>query len=122
MTYRLSTKSFNNLKGVKPQLVSVVLRAIEITTQDFTVIEGLRTLERQKMLVAQGKSQTLKSKHLTGDAVDLGAWVDGQISWDAKHYDAIKEAMFKAAEEKGVKLVWGGVWSFKDLVHFQLDK
>lgn len=106
----LSSKSKNTLVGVKTPLVSVVNRAIEITAVDFRVLEGVRTLARQKQLVASGASKTLDSKHLTGDAVDLGALVGGQISWDWPLYYKIAEAMRDAANELGVTLVWGGVW------------
>ena len=71
MTYRLSQRSMQNLSGVHPDLVAVVKRAIEITEQDFSVIEGIRNIDRQRKLVAQGKSQTMNSRHLTGHAVDL---------------------------------------------------
>jgi len=73
MAFKLSQRSLDRLDGVKPQLVELVKRAIEITTIDFGVIEGLRSEERQKELVAKGASKTMKSKHLDGNAVDLMA-------------------------------------------------
>ena len=79
MTFKLGPRSVARLKGVHPDLVKVVERAIQLTPVDFTVLEGLRSLERQKALVAAGASQTLKSRHLDGHAVDLGAWVDEQV-------------------------------------------
>lgn len=110
-----------NLGGVKNDLVAVVKRAIEITEVDFTVLEGLRTVERQKQLVANGASTTMNSRHLDGHAVDLGAWVDGTISWHWPHYYKIADAMKKAADELGVELEWGGDWkTFMDGPHFQL--
>ena len=118
-----------NLKGVHPDLVKVVERAIEITKQDFLVLEGLRTLARQKQLVKEGKSKTLNSRHLTGHAVDLGAWEGGEVDWSPRLYTEIKEAMYQAARELGTPLRWGGDWdgdgdlkdqTFIDLVHFEL--
>lgn len=121
MAFSLGTKSIAKLNGVHPDLVKVVKHAIEITDIDFTVLEGRRTMKRQKELVAAGKSQTMKSRHLTGHAVDLGAWIGGTVSWDGKYYQKIANAMERAAEEVGVKIEWGGNWkTFHDGPHFQL--
>ena len=102
-------------------MLCVVVRAIEITEIDFCVIEGVRSRERQAKLVASGASRTLKSRHLTGHAVDLAAWVDGGIRWDWPLYDKIGAAMKQASEEMGIQITWGGNWKkFKDGPHFQL--
>lgn len=113
--YKLSERSLNKLTGVKPSLVSVVKRAIQLSKVDFGVSEGLRSLETQKKYVAQGKSQTMNSKHLTGDAVDLIAYVDGAVSWELNLYDDIADAMQKAAKELGVALKWGAAWNVPDI-------
>ena len=118
--FKLSNKSLDRLKGVNPDLVKVVKRAIELTEVDFSVGEGLRTIERQKELVAKGASQTMKSRHLTGHAVDLYAFVDGSVSWEWKYYSKISESVMKAAKELGVDVEWGGNWKMKDGPHFQL--
>lgn len=121
--FKLSQRSKDRLKGVHPDLVKVVEHAIEITTVDFAVIEGLRTPERQKVLKEAGASQTLNSRHITGHAVDLGAWVDGEVRWDWPLYHQIAKAMNEAASTLGIKIVWGGSWSrFKDGPHFELDR
>ena len=121
--FRLSTRSISRLKGVHPDLVKVVNRAIEISTVDFAVLEGLRTAERQQQLVKAGASLTLKSRHLTGHAIDLGAMVDGKIRWDWPLYHKIAEAMKDAARELKIAIVWGGDWRmFKDGPHFELDR
>lgn len=121
MAFKLGQRSKDRLKGVDERLVKVVERAIELTEIDFTVLEGLRTPERQKQLVADGFSKTLKSKHLTGNAVDLGALVNGTISWDKQHYHTIAKAMKKSAEELKVNIRWGGDFkSFFDGPHFEL--
>ena len=103
------------MKGVDPKLVKVVLRAIEITEVDFGVVCGLRTVAEQKALVAKGASQTMKSKHIEGKAVDLMAYIDGRASWELNLYDNIADAMRKAAIEQGVKIRWGGAWQVGDI-------
>ena len=121
--YRLGQRSLDRLKGVHPDLVKVVKRAIEITTVDFTVLEGLRTPERQKVLYESGASTTLNSRHITGHAVDLGAWVDDQVDWSWPLYSKIASAMKLAASELNVPITWGGDWkSFKDGPHFELQR
>lgn len=122
MSYRLGNQSKKRLEGVHPDMVAVVERAIELTKIDFTVLEGLRTLERQKTLVARGASTTLNSRHITGHAVDLGAYVDGEVRWDWPLYHKIAEAMKQAALELKVDMDWGGDWkSFPDGPHYQLS-
>ena len=121
--FSLGPRSRQRLKGVHPDLVKVVERAIQITEVDFTVLEGLRSPERQKALVEAGASQTLNSRHLTGHAVDLGAWVGDEVRWDWPLYHKIAAAMKEAARLEGVKIVWGGDWrTFKDGPHFELDR
>lgn len=120
-SFQLSERSKRRLQGVHPDLVKVVERAIQITDTDFTVLEGLRTKARQAQLVASGASQTMNSRHITGHAIDLGAYVAGQVRWDWPLYNKIAETMKKAAAEVGVPIEWGGDWtSFKDGPHFQL--
>jgi peptidoglycan L-alanyl-D-glutamate endopeptidase CwlK len=121
--FKLGRRSVERLQGVHPDLVKVVERAIEMSPVDFTVLEGLRSPERQQTLVASGASQTLNSRHITGHAVDLGAWVDNQVDWSWPLYHKIANAMKAAANELGVAIVWGGDWkTFKDGPHFELDR
>ncbi len=121
--FKLGKRSIERLQGVHPDLVRVVERAIDLTTVDFTILEGLRSPERQQTLVASGASQTLNSRHITGHAVDLGAWVDNQVDWSWPLYTKIANAMKAAANELGVSIVWGGDWrTFKDGPHFELDR
>jgi peptidoglycan L-alanyl-D-glutamate endopeptidase CwlK len=123
MPFKLGARSIERLQGVHPDLVRVVHRAIALTPVDFTVLEGLRSPERQKILVASGASQTLNSRHITGHAVDLGAWVDNQVDWSWPLYTKIANAMKAAANELGISIVWGGDWkTFKDGPHFELDR
>jgi peptidoglycan LD-endopeptidase CwlK len=113
--FSLSQRSIERLDGVDDRLVDVVCRAIEITTVDFGVTEGLRTVETQRQYVATGKSQTMDSKHLRGEAVDLVAYINGQVSWELNLYDNIADAMKQAAIEKNVAIRWGAAWSVPDI-------
>lgn len=124
---RLDERSERSLVSVHPDLVRVVRRAAEISDVEFIVTEGLRTLERQKQLVASGASKTLNSRHLAAGrlkvshAVDLAAKVDGAIRWDWPLYAKLAVAMKQAAKDVGVPIEWGGDWrSFKDGPHYQL--
>lgn len=121
MTFALGARSLHRLEGVHPDLVAVVKRAIALTEIDFTVTEGLRTRERQRELVAAGASQTMKSRHITGHAVDLAALVGGEVRWDWPLYAKLATAMKAAALQINVPLEWGGDWrSLRDGPHFQL--
>ena len=119
MTYALGTRSKENLSGVHPDLVAVVELAIKLTEQDFLVIEGMRTVERQKKLLAEGKSKTMKSRHLTGHAVDLCPY---PVDWeDHEKFKVIAKAMKAAAEDLGISIEWGGDWKNGwDKPHYQL--
>lgn len=116
----LGKRSTENLIGVHPQLVAVVKRALELSPVDFTVIEGLRTKERQAELMKQGFTRTLNSRHIIGEAVDI---VPLPVDWkNPKPFGLVAEAMKRAADELGVKITWGGDWkSFVDLPHYQIE-
>lgn len=121
MTFRLSQKSIDRLSGVHPDLVAVVKRALEITEVDFAVLEGVRSRARQEQLFKQKATKTMNSRHLTGHAVDLGAYVGGSIRWDWPLYYQIADAMKAAAAELDIPLTWGGDWkTFPDGPHFEL--
>lgn len=116
----LGKRSTDNLKGVNEDLVRVVKRALELSPVDFTVIEGLRTKERQAELLEQGFTRTMNSRHIIGQAVDI---VPLPVDWkNPKPFGLVAEAMKKAAAELGVKITWGGDWkSFVDLPHYQIE-
>ena len=115
MTFELSSRSLGKLDGVDDTLVNVVKRAIELTKIDFGVTFGMRTVEEQTALVAAGRSQTMKSKHLDGRAVDLMAYVDGKGCWELNVYDDLCDAMKDAAEELDISVKWGAAWSEGDI-------
>ena len=119
--YKLNQRSLTALQGVHPDLVKIVNLAITLTDTDFIVTEGIRSLQKQKQLVAAGASQTMRSRHLTGHAVDLAAMVAGKVRWDYPLYTKLSVAMKAASKKLNIPLEWGGDWkSFKDGPHFQL--
>jgi len=115
MAFKLSSRSMKKLKGVDEGIVAVVKDAISITKVDFGVTFGLRTLEEQKKLYESGRSQTMKSKHLEGRAVDLVAYFGSDISWELNVYDDICDAMAEAARKNDVAIKWGAAWSEGDI-------
>lgn len=121
MSFKFSQRSLDNLDGVHPDLQAVAHKALELASIDFVVIEGLRSVSRQKKLFESGASRTMNSRHLTGHAIDIAAWVDGTVRWDWPLYDVLAVYFKKAANDLGVKIIWGGDWqSFKDGPHYEL--
>jgi len=121
MSIILGARSLGRLEGVHPDLVRIVKTAASISDLDFTVLEGLRTVERQKELVKQGASKTMKSRHLTGHAVDLAPMIGGKVSWDWPLYHRLAKIVKAAAAVERLPLQWGGDWrTFKDGPHWEL--
>jgi peptidoglycan L-alanyl-D-glutamate endopeptidase CwlK len=117
----LGQRSLSRLEGVHPDLVRVVKKAAALSDLDFTVLEGLRTIDRQRKLVAEGASKTMNSRHLTGHAVDLAPLIDGNVSWDWPLYRRLAKIVKSAAADEKVPLQWGGDWrAFKDGPHWEL--
>lgn len=115
MSYSLGKRSLAKLEGVHPALVAVVHDAIALTSQDFAVTDGLRTLEQQKTLLLAGATKTLNSKHRKqrdgyGHAVDLVPFIDGSPRWEWEPIWNVACAIDAAATASGVRLVWGAVW------------
>jgi peptidoglycan L-alanyl-D-glutamate endopeptidase CwlK len=115
MSFKLSSRSINRLNGVDSGLITVVNAAIDMTKVDFGVTCGMRTVAEQEALVAKGASQTMKSKHLEGRAVDLVAYVGPNVTWALNMYDEIADAMADAARIHGVAIKWGAAWSVGDI-------
>jgi peptidoglycan L-alanyl-D-glutamate endopeptidase CwlK len=123
MTFALSQRSKDRLKGVHPDLVKVIEEAIKESPLDFSISEGIRTKERQKVLFDSGKSKTMNSRHITGHAIDFAVIKDGEVTWDFKYYQLVADHIKKVAKELGVDIVWGGDWqSFRDGPHIELHR
>jgi peptidoglycan L-alanyl-D-glutamate endopeptidase CwlK len=119
--YDLTNSSKQRLKGVHPDLIKIVEKALEITDINFTILEGLRSKERQRILVQKGASKTMKSRHLTGHAVDIAPVINGQVTWDWKYYYHLEKIIKTAAKQVNIIVEWGGDWTkFKDGPHWQL--
>ena len=127
--FKFGKRSLDNLRGVHPDLVKVVYRALELSPIDFTITEGLRTVARQKELVAKGLSKTMNSRHITGHAIDI---VPLPVDWNnAQPFVEVSKYFFQAAKELGVAIRWGGDWNengdwrdekFRDLPHYELKR
>lgn len=122
----LTNRDRTRLIGVHPELVAIIERADAVTYSikgylHFMVLEGVRTPQRQRWLLNQGATTTLKSRHLTGHAVDIAPLSDGKPSWHWPHYDRLAPIIKAAAGELGIPIEWGGDWtSFRDGPHWQL--
>lgn len=116
--FKLSKRSLKNLEGINEDLVKVVKHAITISKIDFGVICGLRTLEEQKLMFESGASTTMNSKHLTGDAVDLMAYIGARESWELNLYDDIADAIAESATLFNVGITWGAAWTIDDISKF----
>lgn len=122
MTYSFGKKSRDRLVGVHPDLVRVMERAIEITKFDFVITEGVRSFARQEQLFKSGASKTMRSRHLTGHAVDIAPYLDGSPRWDWPPFYIVAAAIKQAASELKVDVRWGGDWlTFKDGPHWELS-
>jgi len=117
-----SERSATNLEGIHPELLKVCNKALQITEQDFTVIEGLRSLERQKQLVRDGFSKTMNSRHLTGHAVDIVPFpIAHRLEYPHEKWVKVAQAMLTAGRQLGVDVEWGyNKWGW-DKPHYQLS-
>ena len=119
--WKLSARDMTRLAGVNPAIVRVLTRAAQDGAPQFAVIEGLRTIARQKELVARGASKTMRSRHIHGFAVDIAPVIAGKISWDWPAFYPLATAIMAAAAAEKVTLTWGGDWkSFVDGPHWEL--
>ena len=119
--FSFGSKSQERLKGVHPKLVQIMQEAIKESPLDFSITEGVRSVERQKELFESGKSQTMRSRHISGHAVDIAVLVDGKITWDFSKYQIVADHIKTVAKSLNIPIEWGGDWtSFKDGPHFQL--
>lgn len=133
MGFKLSGRSESNLVGVDDRLVKVIRRALEISSADFAVIEGLRTIEKQRENVRKGVSKTMDSRHLTGHAVDiLPSSIKPGMDWELHYFMPVLKAIKQAGDELGVPLRFGVNWKsdpslpietkFIDAPHVEIPK
>ena len=131
MNFHFGKKSREYLDTVDPQLRLVALKALELTPIDFGITEGIRSNQRQRELVEQGKSKTLKSKHIEGKAIDIVCYVSGRVTWELQYYQIVANAFGIASHQLGINIRWGGSWivndfslnphnKFIDAVHYEL--
>lgn len=123
MSWRLSRRSFERMQGVHDDLQRVVISALSLSPVDFMITEGVRSIERQTALFKAGASRTMRSRHLSGHAVDVAALIDGKVRWDWPLYERIGLAFKESSRVTGVPIVWGGDWPrLRDGPHFELDR
>jgi len=121
--YKFGTKSKERLATVHPDLQKLFNAAISTSPYDFSITEGVRSLERQKELLEAGKSTTMNSRHLKGNAVDIAVFVEGKLTWDFKYYKEVSDHIKALSKSMQIPIVWGGDWkSFIDGPHYELDR
>lgn len=126
--FKFSQKSLTRLADCDERLQRVAKRALTLTKYDFGIGETLRTVERQKQLVAEGKSWTMNSRHLPNakgeaEALDITVWVGGKLTWNQKYFRKVVQAFVTAAIIEGVEIEFGGLWeSVQDWPHIQLRR
>lgn len=121
--FKWSRRSLEQLKGIHPDLRKVANLALKLSEVDFIITDGLRTEAEQRELVRKKASRTMRSRHLTGHAIDFVALVNGKVRYDSVHMGRIAFAFKKAAKELAVPIEWGGDWkSFVDTPHIELDR
>tara|TARA_R110002126_G_scaffold15506_5_gene63492 strand:- start:1708 stop:2103 length:396 start_codon:yes stop_codon:yes gene_type:complete len=125
--FKFSRNSLKRLEGVDERVLNIVKEAIKITKIDFGIPEygGWRSPEQQHKLYLDEKSNCdglyKKSKHQSGKAVDVYAYVDGKASWDIEYMSQIACAFLQAAIKLGYDIQWGGLWiNFIDTPHFEI--
>lgn len=123
MSFKWSRRSLRELEGIHPDLRKVTDLALKLSPVDFIITDGLRTIEEQRAYVARGASKTMRSRHLTGHAVDFVAYVDRKVTYNYKYMKQIADAFKEAAAQLSIPIDWGGDWkSFKDTPHVELNR
>lgn len=118
----MNIRSMTRLEKAHPDLKRLMTEAAKQCPVDFEIGEVLRTRARQAELVKAGASQTMRSRHLTGHAVDIYCTVEGKIRWDWPLYHKAAAHIKAVAKDLGIAITWGGDWkTLKDGPHYQLD-
>lgn len=125
--FKLSKKSLSHLEGVDLRWHYIIKKAIALTKVDFGIPStgGFRTTEQQRELFNTGASNCdglhKKSRHQSGLAVDVFAYVNGKASWKEDHLTSVAVAILQSAAILGYKVSWGGLWTkFNDMPHFEI--
>ena len=127
--YKFGKKSKQRLKGVDAKLVNVLNELIKV--MDVTIIEGVRSKEKQQEYFKNGKSKidgvTKKGMHQLGKAVDLAPY---PVDWkNTKRFYYMGGMLRGIAKQLNIKVRWGGDWdsdgkikdqTFNDLVHIEI--
>ena len=123
MKWAFSQKSIDNFAGVHPDLVHVIMAALEASPFDFGISCGKRTKEQQIALYKSGATRTLHSRHLTGHAVDIFVLKNGKVTWDFEYYQIVADHILVMSRLMDIPVVWGGSWeTFRDGPHYELDR
>lgn len=128
--YKFSKKSLERINNplFSPKLRLLMTESIKDSPIDFTVLETVRTLEKQKEYIEKGTSKTLKSRHIPScnksglcEAIDI---VPYPVDWnDTKRFDLLAEHIKKKAKELNIPIIWGGDWkTLIDKPHYELKK
>jgi peptidoglycan L-alanyl-D-glutamate endopeptidase CwlK len=122
---KFGKRSREKMRGVDSRLINVMNELIKL--MDVTIIEGLRTKERQEELVAKGASKTKFSKHIEGKALDVSPY---PIDWENRDGFYYMGGMIRGiAQQLGYDIRYGGDWdsdgqtkdnNFDDLVHIEI--
>lgn len=118
--YVFSSRSTQNLQGLKPELPVLATCALQHTTVDFVVIDGMRTAAEHKNNVAAGRSWIKRSKHQDGAAIDIAALKGGKVTYNPAPYYQIAEAFYYCSDGLKIPIIWGGEWRVQDLMHYEL--
>jgi len=117
--FKLGKTSKSRLEGIDGRLIRGVGYAINITKVDLFVVEGMRDIAQQEWNVASGASQTMDSKHLIGEAVDIAAYVDRKAVWEGHSMFTVCEAMRRGFQHQGTAVRWGGAWHIPDITKYE---
>lgn len=118
---KFSQRSLDNLYGLHPHLVVLATTLLHESPFDFAVIQGMRTKAEQRVMVDNGVSWTMNSRHLTGHAFDFMVWHNGRGTWEAEYYKRVGKVAQELSGYFDIPITWGGEWSTFDGGHIELS-
>ncbi len=117
--YSRSLENVNKLADNTKVAARKLLDWAENSGIEVLIYETIRTKEQQSANVANGASQTMRSYHLVGQALDFVMAKGKTVDWGAYRSDKGKKFVAKA---KSLGFEWGGDWSgFVDNPHLQFN-